>query len=49
MARMFPQEGRLLVAIRLSLAVLTHVALSMHTLALKYVCVCRFIIYFFFF
>lgn len=40
MAWMFQQQGRLLVAIRLSPAVLTHVAVSMHTRVLKRVSVC---------
>lgn len=37
---MFQQQGRLLVVIRLSLAVLTHVAFPMHTYVLKHVSVC---------
>lgn len=40
MAWMFQQQGRLLVAIRLSPAVLTHVAASMHTRVPKRVSVC---------
>lgn len=44
MAWMFQQQGRLLVAVRLSFAVLTHVAVSMHTRVLKYVSVdCSFV------
>lgn len=47
MARMFQQQGRLLVAVRLSFAVLTHVAVPMHTHALKQVRVCGLFIFVF--
>ncbi len=47
MAWMFQQQGRLLVAIRLSFAVLTHVAVSMHTRVLKHASLCGLFIWVF--